>query len=64
MRVVWRETGVSMSTAGAKAPNGYGRELIEQALPFQLQARTSYVLTEDGVQCTIAAPIISRSLKG
>jgi hypothetical protein len=35
---------------------GSGRELIERALPYQLGARTHYVMTEDGIRCTIALP--------
>ena len=34
-----------------------GRELIERALPFQLQAETSYELGPDGVRCAITLPI-------
>jgi hypothetical protein len=36
---------------------GYGRELIERALPYQLKAETSYVITPEGVHCTIELPI-------
>jgi two-component system CheB/CheR fusion protein len=51
----WRERGVTdLPDAGAAAKGGgYGRELIEQALPYQLGARTSYVFEPDGVHCTI-----------
>jgi hypothetical protein len=31
--------------------------LIERALPYQLNARTTYELGADGVHCTIAVPI-------
>lgn len=53
--VDWLETGVSgLPPASAPAQGGgYGRELIERALPYQLGARTSYELTADGVHCTI-----------
>jgi len=36
---------------------GYGRELIERALPYQLNAETSYELTAEGVRCTIIVPV-------
>lgn len=36
---------------------GYGRELIELALPYQLKAETSYELTAEGVRCTIIVPV-------
>jgi PAS domain S-box-containing protein len=57
--VDWRETGVSdMPSQGAPARGqGYGRELIERALPYQLGARTSYAFEPDGVHCTIEVPV-------
>jgi two-component sensor histidine kinase len=50
----WRESGIRM---GKAAGSGYGRELIERALPYQLDARTSYRLTGDGVHCSITVPL-------
>ncbi|WP_201315720.1 ATP-binding protein [Dyella sp. EPa41] len=58
LRVEWLETGVTIDPAGGGAERkGYGRELIERALPYQLQAETSYALTSDGVRCTITLPV-------
>lgn len=57
LHVDWRETGVVMPTADAPGGSGQGRELIERALPYQLAARTTYVLADDGVRCTIAMPV-------
>lgn len=52
----WTETGLETVMdrpfSGAES-GGYGRELIEQALPHTLDARTSYVLRPPGVHCTI-----------
>jgi PAS domain S-box-containing protein len=58
LHVDWHETGVDMVGAGA-APqgSGYGRELIERALPYQLKAETTYDMGPEGVHCTIAVPI-------
>ncbi len=58
LHIDWHETGVAMPAAG-RAPlgSGEGRELIEHALPYQLGARTSFVLGADGVRCRIAIPI-------
>jgi hypothetical protein len=58
--VSWTETGVSIPDPGA-APQGggYGRELIERALPYQLGAETTYGLAPDGVRCTIVLPVSS-----
>ena len=56
----WRESGVRMPEVSAPSPGGgYGRELIERALPYQLGARTTYELGADGVICTITAPVVS-----
>jgi two-component system CheB/CheR fusion protein len=56
--IEWLESGVPMPTPDA-APggSGYGRELIEKALPYQLQAKTSFEFGPDGVRCTIDIPI-------
>jgi two-component system CheB/CheR fusion protein len=58
LHVEWRESGVSMPDASEQPRgSGYGRELIESALPYQLKAKTTYVLGPDGVRCTIAVPV-------
>jgi hypothetical protein len=40
--------------------SGYGRELIERALPYALGAETDYELGESGVRCTIHLPLSRR----
>jgi two-component sensor histidine kinase len=57
LHVDWRETGVALNDEAGISLSGYGRELIERALPYQMKARTSYAFGPDGVHCTIAAPI-------
>ena len=58
LRVEWIERGVDMGRAPAEPPgSGYGRELIERALPYQLQARTIYALEPQGVRCVIELPV-------
>jgi len=52
--IEWRETGIEV--APSKAGRGYGRELIEVALPFALGARTRFDLNDDGVYCCIELP--------
>ena len=56
--VDWRERGVdtARATAGSKG-DGSGRRLIEDALPYQFGARTTFVIEPDGVHCTIALPL-------
>jgi two-component sensor histidine kinase len=56
MRFEWLETGVPV-IAPAPLHRGFGREFIEQALPYQLGATTSFVLRPGGVFCSIALPI-------
>lgn len=60
----WRESGVALARAPSPGPTkapawgkGYGRELIEHALPYQLGARTRLEFTADGVNCSIAVPL-------
>jgi two-component system CheB/CheR fusion protein len=63
--VEWRESGVTMPQVSASRPGGgYGRELIERALPYQLGARVTYELGADGIICTIAAPVVSTAATG
>ncbi|WP_158628765.1 GAF domain-containing protein [Dyella choica] len=64
LHIDWRETGVTMPT-GSAAPRrkGQGRELIEQALPYQFNAKTSYSFGPDGVTCRISIPVSSSTLQ-
>ena len=56
--IEWIESGVQMSAPDATPRGGgYGRELIERALPFQLGARTQFSMGEDGVRCSIEMAI-------
>lgn len=55
LHITWHETGVSMP--GAEPAWGQGRELIERALPYQLDAETSFLIGSEGITCTISLPI-------
>ncbi len=58
LHIEWRESGVKMPSPGSSPQGGgQGRELIEQALPYQLSAETSFRLGPDGVHCTITIPV-------
>lgn len=59
LRLDWIESGVDMGarTDERAADGGYGRELIERALPYALKARTCYELGESGLRCTIDLPL-------
>lgn len=53
----WRETGIALAAPSSEVDGGYGRLLIEKALPYSLAARTSYDLGEDGLRCMIDLPL-------
>lgn len=57
-RIVWEEVlDVPRNGHGpGEKGTGFGRELIERALPLQLGARTRYALTAEGVYCTLDVP--------
>ncbi|SFP60617.1 PAS domain S-box protein [Sphingomonas rubra] len=58
--VDWQESGVPMlDVAVVSQIRGYGRELIERALPYQLGAETSYAFGKDGLHCVLTVPIAS-----
>jgi PAS domain S-box-containing protein len=52
----WTESGVSMPDVPSTR-RGYGRELIERALPHQLSAETTMEFGSDGVRCVIVVPV-------
>jgi PAS domain S-box-containing protein len=51
----WRESGVSIHQPPKR--RGYGSELIERALPYQLNAKTRLEFGSDGVRCDILVPV-------
>lgn len=53
---LWNETGVS-TVPLTPTHEGFGRELIEKALPYQLGAETSLEFEGDGVRCRIVVPL-------
>lgn len=61
LRVGWEETGgaVSPGSSTDQLRRGYGRELIEVALPYQLGAEVFYELQSAGLRCTIVLPVAS-----
>jgi len=55
LKLEWREMGVAAVNA-APQHRGFGREWIEQGLPYQLGALTSLQFLQGGVICTIHVP--------
>jgi two-component system CheB/CheR fusion protein len=63
LRVEWIESDVTVPPA-SETRGGAGRELIERALPYQLDAETAYSLGEDGVRCIIRLPVSGHTPRG
>jgi PAS domain S-box-containing protein len=57
----WRESELDLSNRFSNtAKKGFGRHLIEDALPYQLDATTRFELGKDGVRCQIELPLTAR----
>jgi len=56
LRITWHETGVAV-LAPAPIRTGFGREFIEEALPYQLGAVTRFDLAPGEFSCTMAFPL-------
>jgi two-component sensor histidine kinase len=61
VRLDWKETFESPQRLKASARRGFGRSLIEQALPSQLRTKTEFKLSRSGLRCTIEIPAESAS---
>jgi two-component sensor histidine kinase len=55
-RFEWTETGVAILSA-APPRYGFGREFIEQALPYQVNATSAFELRPGGLTCIITFPL-------
>jgi two-component sensor histidine kinase len=56
LNLTWTEQGVP-AVPTKPAREGFGRELIEEALPYRLGAETKLEFLGGGVRCTISVPI-------
>lgn len=64
LRVEWIESGVAIPGDSDLAPRrGHGRDLIERALPYQLEAETRFEIGADGVRCTIELPVSQSTMQ-
>jgi two-component system CheB/CheR fusion protein len=52
----WTEKGVDLD-AGTPKRRGFGTELLERSLSYDLKAKTSLAFTAHGLHCTIAMPV-------
>lgn len=58
LSLTWHETGIVEKEKGAEPMRrGYGRELIERALPYQLRARTKLEVMDREICCMIDLPL-------
>ncbi len=51
----WIEAGMELD--GEPPRSGFGRQLIERGLPYDLGASTSLAFTRNGVHCTVELPL-------
>ncbi len=54
--IEWRETFASRPL-NTERPKGFGRQLIEEAIPYQLGASTRFKLEEDELHCVLSLPL-------
>ncbi len=66
LKVQWLEEGLAVSAVagagdavaeGPPSRRGFGRQLIERALPYELNARTMFDLQPSALRCTIELPL-------
>jgi PAS domain S-box-containing protein len=53
----WVEDGIASQPERQSAHGGYGRTLIEQALPYSLSAETKFELGANALHCVIGLPL-------
>ncbi|CAO4152542.1 PAS domain S-box protein [Methylorubrum extorquens] len=57
LTLTWLEEGICRPHEDSRIRRGYGRELIEKALPYTLKAHTAYELGENELRCSIDLPL-------
>ena len=55
----WRETGVAIVDPEPQR-NGFGRELIERGIPYQIGATSTLEFLPGGIRCSIELPLTER----
>ena len=53
----WAESGVALGADPSTVRRGFGLDLIESTLPYELGGETRLELTDDGVRCAIELPL-------
>lgn len=59
LNLTWRESGVG-GLDGTPLRRGFGRELIEQQLPYEIDAITSIDFQPQGVLCRVDIPLVEK----
>jgi PAS domain S-box-containing protein len=62
LRLSWRESGLPLGADFRPVRSGFGRELIEQVLAYDLVALSRFEFTAEGLHCSIEIPISEYSL--
>ncbi|WP_114943086.1 CheR family methyltransferase [Microvirga calopogonii] len=60
LKLEWRETGVHIASAAPRR-RGFGTELIERTLPYEIDAKTALEFTPGGIRCVIEFPLNQRT---
>ncbi|HKS57760.1 MAG TPA: HWE histidine kinase domain-containing protein [Steroidobacteraceae bacterium] len=56
LHLTWVESGITIASLAPRR-RGFGQELIESTLPYELDARTRFALTPGGAYCTMVMPV-------
>jgi two-component sensor histidine kinase len=63
LSLCWTETGIATDEVSQRS-SGFGRQLIEEALPYQFGAETSFEFGRGGLVCSIILPLPDRGGAG
>ena len=58
----WIERGIASPHAADMKRSGYGRTLIEEALPYSLSAETKFELDANTLRCLISLPLATKDV--
>ncbi|PVM82951.1 HWE histidine kinase domain-containing protein [Caulobacter endophyticus] len=58
---LWREQATSTKTGDEPERRGFGRELIERRVPYDLQGESELLIGQDGAACRLAFPLMHRA---
>jgi two-component system CheB/CheR fusion protein len=53
----WRESELKLRNSSDTEKRRFGRRMIEEGLPYQLDAKTQFAPFDDGMLCSIEMPL-------